>query len=192
MRNLNPWAFGMVFIIVGFWMVFSDRNFELLLYKEKETTAYIIEARPQINTDEGIIQIVRYTYIADGKKYTNLKRLRNKDREYIGNTLHIKYAIKNPMITEIITFNHEFNSETNRAFLSEKENGYRSIKLINGLYYSKDYADYGKLLHEDSGTYSVIADTILELKPFLDTLSIKRFVHKNRKLVDVESKAVYK
>lgn len=194
MNKSNPWAFGIIFIIISIFILTNETNWSLYFTRnKKETKAYVYKTKVGYGTaGKGYKQFVHYTYEVDGKMYKDWKKIGNKYVwQHIGNTLTVKYAVDNPKNNQVIQFYNEYSQSKEAAYLSLKKQGYYQIELINGLYFFKDYGKEGKLLREETGTYERTVDTF-SLKPFLSN-DIKVFVlNKKDELIDQRLGIIYK
>jgi hypothetical protein len=194
MKNFNPWAFGILFVILFIYLSFNGSNWSLLFTEKKEkTNAFVINTKIGYGMrGYGYMQYVNYVFFIDGEIYKGQKKIGKKyNWQYVGNTLNIKYSVKNPNETEIIKFNNEFNSSKGKAFLSHKKEGYYQLELINEIYFLKDHAKGGILVKEEMGEFKEKADT-LTLKPFLKSNFKKYVINDKGELINIKTGIIYK
>jgi hypothetical protein len=128
-------------------------------------------------------------YVVDSKVYKDVKHVEYK--QFVGNSLRVKYSVNNPIDNQIEAFYNEFQEDESQVFLSTKSNGYASIRLVNGLYFLKE-EESGKVLTDEIGTFRIHQDTLMLTALLKDRVS-RRFVRNTRnELTDVETNRIYK
>lgn len=157
----------------------------------KETSAYIISVKSK-HEKVGIREYIKFSFIVDEELYEGtVKTWRNYKykKQFIGNTLALRYSISNPNNNEFIKFNNEYNSEDDRIVLFNKDDGDVVLILINKIFEFKEYSQ-GRVVKNIKGQFSQKSDAFF-LKPFLKNSFFVSYIDKNKNWVDVNDQGKF-
>ena len=190
MKRLNPWVFGMVFLFVAAYILWNDVNVGMLFsFENAETKAYVTKSFTRYDKKyRASMPHIEYTYVVDSIVYKDVESVKN--RQFVGNTLRVKYSVNNPIDNQIEEFYNEFYEDKSQVFLFTKSNGYASMRLANGLYFYKE-EESGKVLLEEMGTYIERQDTLI-FTTFLKNKTSKWLWNEKGEILDVKTKSVYR
>ncbi len=159
--NINLWTLGVLFgSILAYtgWTVFISQTF--LLGNTSEISGKVIEVFPNKQV-QSYSRRIKYIYSVDDNFYVDFKKLGTEDaRQEIGNDLKLIYSIKKPEKNRVKSLSSEYDTSVGKNYYSTKENGYMELRLINGIFKYKEYADGGKIIHDFVGKYKIINDSI--------------------------------
>ncbi len=186
--RVNPWAFGMVFMMIASYVLWNDAQLPVVFIGEtNETHARVIETKivPGFK-GWGYKENFKYVYMVDSVLYKSFVKVGTDLSKSIGNRLTIRYSVDNPSKHEIITFQIDYNAQnsTKNTFIRNKEVGYEEFILENGLFFYNDYLKRGKKRLECFGEFDTIQDTVI-LKPFIERQN--RFVFSTKYLKTIDS-----
>ncbi|NQU51964.1 MAG: hypothetical protein HQ522_05450 [Bacteroidetes bacterium] len=103
---------------------------------------------------------VKYVYAANDKFYFDFINLGTQDKKQaIGNTVQISYSKKNPQNNKVDKFLSDYKNSNAEKYYSIKETGYIEVRLINGIFKYKEYAEKGKIVDNFVGEYLIENDT---------------------------------
>lgn len=180
------WVLGILFgslIVFAAWKIFSNPTF--ILGETARVDAKVIDVFPsrEVKTYR---RRVKYMYAAENKYYYDFFNLGTQDKKQeIGNTIQISYSKKYPRYNIVEKLLSDYRSSREVQYYSIKETGYIDIRLINGIYKYKEYADQGKMVNNFVGEYAIENDSV-HFTPYIfgpDTLSTD-----NLKLLVFDSK----
>ena len=161
MNRLNPWAFGIIFLIVSFFILTTDSNVELLFSgKKKNTKAIITKTKISYGLKgRGYVQYLNFYFITGGELIYGYKKTKIKEPwQYIGNSINIEYSEKKPLVNKILEFNNEYGSSNMESFLNVKKDGYSQISFNNGVFFYEN--SNGVELKKIVGTFEKFKDSI--------------------------------
>lgn len=173
MKKGIKWAIGILFgLLLAFaaWKIFTNHTF--FLGETARVNGKIIEVFPskEVNTHR---RRVKFVYAVENKYYHDFYNLGTQDKKQaIGNSIQISYSKKYPRFNTVEKLLNDYRNSNEVRFYSNKETGYIDLRLINGIYKYKEFADQGKLVHKIIGEYHIEHDT-LHFTPYLfgeDTL----------------------
>lgn len=194
MNKFNPWAFGIIFIIGSLCFLCFDTNFELLFYSNKKITTAVI-TNTKISHGLGgsaYVQYLNYSFTSDGELINGFKKTEYKTPwQHIGNTIKIKYSVKNPVINQILEFNNEYKTSNKKVYLNFKKEGYSQIVFINNLYFYKVYGKNGVLSRKDNGFFKKHNDTITFYN-FHKKKTDMEFIRTQRGIINLNNMELFK
>ncbi len=199
--NILLWDLGVVFgSILAYtgWNGFGTQPF--LMGKTSEISGKVIEIFPNEEV-QNYNRKVKYVYTVNDHYYVDFKKLGTEDaRQEIGNDLRLIYSIKNPKKNKVERLSSLYNNSDGEKYYSTKGYGFIELRLINGIFKYKEFAEGGKLIHDFVGEYEIINDSILfenyvfetdnenKNRPELFAFSSDN----NRQLVDLNTKRTFK
>lgn len=155
------WAIGILFgslIVFAAWKIFTNPTF--FFGETTRVDAKIIDVFPsrEVNTYR---RRVKFVYAAENKYFYDFYNLGTQDKKQaIGNTIQIIYSKKYPQYNKVENLLNDYRSSREIQYYSVKETGYIDIRLINGVFKYKEYADQGKMIDDFVGEYEVGNDTV--------------------------------
>jgi hypothetical protein len=194
MNRLNPWAFGIVFLIVAFFLLTTVINIELLFSGEKKQSEAII-TKTKVSyglKGRGYCQYLNFYFVNNGKLIYGYKKTKVGDPwQYIGNSIKIEYSAKKPLVNQILQFRNQYNSSNMESFLKVKKEGYSQISLNNGVFRYGDYREKGVKLEELIGIYKESNDSIF-LFDFLGEKNDMKFIKTKKGIINLLNNELYK
>jgi len=192
MNRLNPWAFGIVFLIVSIFLLTKNINLELFFSGEKENTKAII-TKTKISyglKGRGYVQYLNFYFVSNGELIYGYKKTKIKDSwQYIGNSINIEYSVKKPLVNKILEFNNEFDSSNMESFMNVKKDGYSQISFNNGVFFYED--SNGVELKKTVGTFEKFKDSIF-LYDFYGKKNKLKFIKKEKGIINLLNMELYK
>ncbi len=170
MRQNNPWAFGLVFLMIFAYLAYNNFELPTIFFGETKIVAgKIINIQVERDTrGTGYVQNIKYVYAVNGNYLLDKKIVGKKyGVQYLGNNVKIEYSVKNPHRNKVLGFRKIFRTTNKETFFAAKKVGYYQIDLINDMFFYTDFADYGKIIDERIGSYSLKDDTLLEVTPYI-------------------------
>jgi hypothetical protein len=170
MKNSNPWAFGLVFIMVFAYLAYNNFELPTIFIGETNTvTGKIIDIKVNRDTrGTGYVQNVEYSYLIDSTYYFDCKIVDKRyGVQYVGNNIRLEYEVNNPSKNKVLKFNDNYDSTSKVRFYASKKIGYYQIDLHNDMFYYTDFGNYGKIISKMVGSYVIKNDTLLEITPYI-------------------------
>jgi|TARA_B110000091_G_C13560623_1_gene368343 hypothetical protein len=192
MNRLNPWAFGIIFLIVSFFILTTDSNVELLFSgKKKNTKAIITKTKISYGLKgRGYVQYLNFYFITGGELIYGYKKTKIKEPwQYIGNSINIEYSEKKPLVNKILEFNNEYGSSNMESFLNVKKDGYSQISFNNGVFFYEN--SNGVELKKIVGTFEKFKDSIF-LYDFFGKKNKLKFIKKEKGIINLLNMELYK
>jgi len=161
MKNGITWAIGILFgslFAYACWNMMMNPTF--LLGETTSVYGKIIDVFPsrEVNTYR---RRVKYVYAADDKFYYDFLTLGTQDKkQVIGNKIRISYSKKNPQNNKVEKLLSDYNNSTGEKYYSITETGYIEMRLVNGIFKYKEYADEGEIVRNFVGEYLVENDSL--------------------------------
>ncbi|WP_346864353.1 hypothetical protein [uncultured Draconibacterium sp.] len=160
-KNINLWTLGVLFgSILAFtgWSGFKTQTF--LMGKTGEISGKVIEVFPNEQV-QSYSRRIKYIYSVDDNFYVDFKKLGTEDaRQEIGNDLKLIYSIKKPEKNRVKRLSSKYDNSVGKKYYSIIGKGYIELRLINGIFKYKEFAQGGKLIHEFVGEYKITNDSI--------------------------------
>jgi hypothetical protein len=199
MRRGNFWTLGVLFgsmLAYTGWTGFEMPEF--LMGKTNEISGKVIDVFPNRDVQSHSRRI-KYIYSVNDNYYVDFKKLGTKDdRQAIGNEVHLIYSIKKPERHKIEKLSAQFKNTNQVKYYSNKERGFIELRLINGIFKFKEYAERGKIINDFIGEYQITGDTIKFNNYLLETVNNlnknrpELFVINDNQLTDIITKRVFK
>lgn len=161
MKKVIKWTIGILFgalITFAAWKIFTHPTY--FLGETTKVNAKVVEVFPsrEVKTYR---RRVKYVYEANDKYYYDFFSLGTKDKKQaIGNTIQISYSKKYPQYNMVENLLNDFRNSNEVRYYSVKDTGYIDIRLINGIFKYKEYADQGKLIADMIGEYKIENDSV--------------------------------
>lgn len=157
MQQINPWTFGIIFLIVFGYLAYN--HFEaptLFIGETKKTEGKIIDIKLGYPTGgDGYVQHVNYVYKIDDKFYTGKKTVgKSAGWQNIGNTIEIEYSKNTPENHKVAAYRNNFSSTNEKKYHFTKQDGFNLVKLINQTFRYVEYADRGKIKIQVLGEFT--------------------------------------
>jgi len=200
-RNINLLTLGVLFgsvLAYTGWTGFVTQTF--LMGKTNEISGKVIEVFPNEEV-QNYNRRIKYVYSVGDNSYIDFKKLGTEDaKQVIGNDLRIIYSIKKPGKNKVKRLSSNYDNSFGEKYYSTKENGFVELRLINGIFKYKEFAEGGKIIHDFIGEYKIIKDSIKFKNYILETDNEYKnrpelfvFSPDNyRKLVDLNTKRTFK
>ncbi|WP_167619302.1 hypothetical protein [Maribellus sediminis] len=200
-QKINLWTLGVLFgSILAYtgWTGFGTQTF--LMGKTGEVSGKVIEVFPNKKV-QNYSRRIKYVYSVGNNYYVDFAKLGTEDeRQEIGNELKLIYSIKKPEKNKVAQLSSSYDNSVGKKYYSAKENGYVELRLINGIFKYKEFAEGGKRIHDFVGAYKIINDSIkFENYVFETDIEDKNrpelFVFSadnTRRLVDLNTKRTFK
>lgn len=199
--NINLWTLG-VFLgsILAYtgWTGFRTQAF--FMGKTSEIFGKVIDIFPNEQV-KSYSRRIKYVYSEGDSYYVDFIKLGTKDeKQEVGNDLKLIYSIRKPERNKVKRLNSNYDNSFGKKYYSSKENGYIELRLINGIFKYKEFAEGGKMIYDFVGEYKIINDSI-KFKNYVfgsDSEYKKRpelFVvspDNERQLVDLSTKRTFK
>ena len=175
----NPWVFGMIFMIIVVIIIFNNFEFPKILFfnKTNSTDAVIIQTKEVVGRIPLTTDFIN-TYIFEANDAIYISSFRKpsyQNENYVGDSLKIKYNIKNPNDNKVIGYYRNIRNKPFAFWEQEKYtgiNGNKNIDLIlnNLVFMYIEYEEYGNVLSKTGGLYEKNKDTI-RLRPLVKYFS---------------------
>lgn len=199
--DINLWTLGVLFgsmLAYTVWTGFGTQTF--LMGKTSEISGKVIEIFPNKEV-QSYSRRIKYVYSVDDNFYIDFIKLGTEDaRQEIGNDLKLIYSIKKPEKNKVKSLSSKYDNSVGKKYYSTKENGFIELRLINGIFKYKEFAEGGKIIYDFVGEYKIINDSIKFMNYVFDTDN----EHKNRpelfvfspdngrQLIDLNTKRIFK
>ena len=194
MNRSNPWTFGIVFLVVAFFLLTTDINIELL-FSGKKSQAKAIITKTKVSyglAGRGYCQYLNFYFVNNEEFIYGYKKTKVGDPwQYVGNSIIIEYSVKKPLVNQILEFNNESNSPNIKSFIKVKKEGYSQITFQNGVYFYNDNGKEGLVLEKQVGTYQEKKDSIF-LFDFLGKKKELKFIKSEKGIVNLLNNELYK
>ncbi|WP_340113049.1 hypothetical protein [Maribellus mangrovi] len=199
--NINLWTLGVLFgSVLAFtgWTGFGTQTF--LMGRTGEISGKVIEIFPNEQV-QSYSRRIKYVYSIDNNYFVDFKKLGTEDpRQEIGNELKLIYLIKKPEKNRVKSHFSKYDNSVGKIYYSTKENGYIELRLINGIFKYKEFAEGGKIIFDFFGEYKIINDSIKFENYIFETDNEYKnrpdlFVFSpdnDRQLVDLKTKRIFK
>ncbi len=202
MKYLNP--FSAIIIIILLFVFLALNYFELPRFvqgKTIETQGKIIDVENSKGLKGwGWVQKIKYLFKVDDSIYVFNKTIdKRQGRQNIGNTFKIKCAKSNPKNHKTFIKNIGMGDYFIENYYGKSNSSRHEIKIINSLFFIKEFDKRGKIINECIAEYEILHDTIIA-EPYIFSINQKyktkiRFLRFSkegyRQLIDLQTNIVY-
>lgn len=160
LKNKSLWALSVLFGSILAFLVWGGFEMPVIARESKKVNGRIIAVFPS-NEVRTYKRGVKYAYTVDGKSYIDFKKPGTKtEKQFIGNQVLVSYAVNNPESNRVVKFFNDHKRFREIKFYSNLEYGFIELRLINGVFKYKKYANGGKLINSFVGDYTISGDSL--------------------------------